>query len=177
MVEAAGRMFLCARCREPVVLCSRCDRGQRYCGQVCSRAARRDFQRDAGRRYQCGSAGRVKHVERSRRWRERQDEQRAARSEDSGPVTHHGLLQELTGAPGLSSDAKDRAVPTNHGATAQAQWLCPQCAAVLHPWVRQGFLHRRRDAVSRRLTRAGHSPPAAKGDGSPAGNALGGWGR
>lgn len=177
MVVAAGRMFLCARCREPVVLCSRCDRGQRYCGQVCSRAARKDFQRDAGRRYQSGSAGRVKHAERSRRWRERQEEQCAGGSEGSGTVTHHGLLQGLTGAPGLSSDTKDSAVPINPGATAQAQWLCPQCAAALQPWVRQGFLRRRRAATGRRLTRAGPSPPAAKGHGNPAGNTLGGWGR
>ena len=176
MVEV-GRMFLCARCRKPVVLCSRCDRGQRYCGQVCSMAARRDFQRDAGRRYQCGSAGGVKHAERSRRWRARQKEQCAADSEGSGSVTHHGVPQGLTEAPGLSSDTEDTAVPTSPRVTVQTQWLCPQCAAALQPWVRQGFLRQRRAAAGRRLTRAGPSPPAAKGHGIPAENTSGGWGR
>jgi len=32
----------CARCRAQVLLCSRCDRGQRYCSQACSFAARRE---------------------------------------------------------------------------------------------------------------------------------------
>lgn len=177
MVETGGRMFLCARCREAVVLCSRCDRGQRYCGQVCSRAARRDFQRDAGRRYQCGIAGRVKHAERSRRWRERQVQTCAVGPKGSSTVTHHGLPQELTGAPISSTDTKDGAVPTSPRATPHGQWLCPQCAAALQPWVRQGFLRRRRAAVGQQLTTAGQPPPAAKGRGKPAGTTLGGWGR
>lgn len=47
-----GRFFLCGRCRSQVTICRSCDRGQRYCGQDCARAARRESVREAERRYQ-----------------------------------------------------------------------------------------------------------------------------
>ena len=65
LTDDIGRMFLCARCRVQVVMCRRCDRGQFYRGLVCSRAARLERQRDAGRRYQCSVVGQAKHAERS----------------------------------------------------------------------------------------------------------------
>jgi hypothetical protein len=159
LVDAIGRMFLCARCRETVVLCSRCDRGQRYCDQVCSRAARRDFQRDAGRRYQDGSSGRAKHAERSRRWRARQQEQRAPRAEDADT----GLPQGPAEVPGLSSGTVDSSVLATPDTAVNAQWFCPHCAGAIQPWVRLRFLRRRRTVAARRLARAGPSPPPAQG--------------
>ena len=39
MVDAVGRMFLCAHCLEQIVLRGRCDRDRRYCDQICSSAA------------------------------------------------------------------------------------------------------------------------------------------
>jgi hypothetical protein len=88
---------VCARCRAQVLLCSRCDRGQRYCGLACSRAARQDSQREAARRYQGSRAGRMAHAERSRRWRQRCRERdtaaernrarRYARSGEKYPIT------------------------------------------------------------------------------------------
>ena len=35
-----ARLFVCARCRRQVLVCSRCDRGQRYCGARSPRAKR-----------------------------------------------------------------------------------------------------------------------------------------
>ena len=46
------RLFLCARCRSAVTICSHCDRGQRYCSADCSRLARSCAQRAAAKRYQ-----------------------------------------------------------------------------------------------------------------------------
>ena len=46
------RLFLCLRCRDQVVICSRCDRGQVYCGRECASEVRRSKQRKARRRYQ-----------------------------------------------------------------------------------------------------------------------------
>ena len=43
-----ARLFLCARCRCQVLICSRCDRGQQYCGARCSGLARRESLRGAG---------------------------------------------------------------------------------------------------------------------------------
>ncbi|WP_300328104.1 hypothetical protein, partial [Accumulibacter sp.] len=76
-MEATGRLFLCHHCRTQVVVCSRCDRGQIYCAE----AARRASLQAAGRRYQKSRNGRLKHAERTRRYRLRQQK-----------VTHQGSM-------------------------------------------------------------------------------------
>jgi hypothetical protein len=62
----AGRLFVCARCRVQVVLCSRCDRGNVYCSQVCARIQRQLSLRATGARYQSSPAGRFAHAVRAR---------------------------------------------------------------------------------------------------------------
>ena len=52
------RLFLCARGQRQVLICSRCDRGQRYCGAHCSGLARSESLRAAGCRYQQSRRGR-----------------------------------------------------------------------------------------------------------------------
>ena len=80
-----ARLFLCARCRRQVLICSRCDRGQHYCGARCSGLARRESLRGAGRRYQHSRRGRHCHAERQRRYRRRCREGACTHK-----VTHHG---------------------------------------------------------------------------------------
>lgn len=77
-----GRLFLCARCQAQVLVCSQCDRGQRYCNSGCADITRLSRQREAGNRYQQSRAGRHKHAERMHQWRKR----RAAATKI---VTHH----------------------------------------------------------------------------------------
>ena len=72
MRDLPARRFVCARCRAPVLVCSHCDRGQVYCAAGCSARARRQSQRDAGRRYQDSLPGRFHHAARTQRWRVRQ---------------------------------------------------------------------------------------------------------
>jgi hypothetical protein len=140
LIDTVGRLFLCARCREQVVLCRRCDRSQRYCGQACSDAVRQDCQRAAGQRYQRSDAGRAKHAERSRRWRLSQKEQQS-RSEPgihaSAPVQHHGPPGPIGNASGPPAIAER--CPASAAVTVPAQWHCPACARPLQPWVRLGF--------------------------------------
>ena len=69
--ESVSRLFLCARCRCQVVICSRCDRGQIYCGPGCAQEARRCNQRKARARYQASVRGREMHAQRSGRYRAR----------------------------------------------------------------------------------------------------------
>jgi hypothetical protein len=61
-----GRLFLCARCRMQVFICRRCDRGNCHC-RDCAQPARRDYVRQAGRRYQQSRRGRLAHAARARR--------------------------------------------------------------------------------------------------------------
>ena len=109
MGDEPARRFLCARCRAPTLVCSRCDRGQIYCATGCAAVARLQSQRDAGRRYQCSRPGRFMHAARTQRWRERQALLAVplAGSEMATPqsVTHQG-------SPSPGSDAVLVAVPT-----------------------------------------------------------------
>ena len=162
LIDTVGRLFLCARCREQVVLCRRCDRGQRYCGQECSDATRQDRQRAAGQRYQRSSAGRAKHAERSRRWRLSQTEQQSEPSIDSSAtVTHHGSPEPVGDAPEPLAISEPNSASAS--VTVPAQWHCPGCTRLLQPWVRQGFMRTRsrRAEVGRPLARAGPYSAAA----------------
>jgi hypothetical protein len=64
-------MFNCARCRRLVVICTRCDRGQRYCSAHCRQVQRRRSVREAGRRYQRTPYGARNNAARQKRWRTR----------------------------------------------------------------------------------------------------------
>lgn len=158
LAQACARIFLCARCRVQVVLCSRCDRGNRYCSVACSGASRRMGQREAARRYQRSPKGRTAHAARSRRWRDQQRALAPAACDDAG-VTHHGSPAAEVDAPLPSCQAQASTTPVS----ATAPKFCRRCARTLLPWVRQGFLRRRRTAAGAHLAGwpprpRGHSP-------------------
>jgi hypothetical protein len=154
-------MFLFARCREPVVLCSRCDRGNRYCGDECSTEARRAFGRDAGRRYQAGGIGRSMHAARSRRWRLQRKAKLVLPAEDESGVTHHGLTDEPVEPPRVPHTSVVLAVPSTGLDTAvQVLWrACPRCAVAVSPFVRQRFLRSHVAATGQRLPQPPVPPP------------------
>ena len=58
-------------CSGMFFVCSRCDRGQRYCSRECRTAARRQQQRAASGRYQRTEAGREAHRARQQSYRHR----------------------------------------------------------------------------------------------------------
>lgn len=140
-----ARLFLCARCQRQVLICSHCDRGRRYCAGVCSRIARGESLRAAGRRYQLTRRGRHCHAERQRRYRAR------CREGASGEkVTHHGSALPPCGAslsrhPLLIREAS-MSVSPEPATTAH----CHLCARPVSDFVRLGW---RRSPVHRR-TRA-----------------------
>jgi hypothetical protein len=125
-----------------VLLCSRCDRGQRYCGRVCSRAARRQSLCAAASRYQRSRGGRIAHAARSRRWRQRC----RARAHDEAAALDGGVINFVT-HQGSSAPALDAPLPLTDehaaavsGALASGVVRCRRCSVPLAPWVRQGFL-------------------------------------
>ena len=167
-MESVGRMFLCARCSERTVLCSRCDRGQIYCGQTCSIAARVEAQRAAGERYQSGDAGRIHHVERTRRWRLRQKDRCAPGETDTDPVTHQGSPVAPTAAPVLSSSLLPNVERLPAVDVAQTPWICAGCVTAMPAWVRHGFVNRGRARSRLRHARASPSTAEASVNPSPA---------
>lgn len=91
MLDKPARFFLCGRCTRQVVICSDCDRGNRYCARGCAGQTRRELQREAGVRYQDSRVGRVKHAWRTRCWRQRKAQQAQS-------VTHQGSKDEVPDA-------------------------------------------------------------------------------
>ena len=163
-VDPAGRLFLCARCRAQVVLCSRCDRGNRYCGSTCRRQARDAARRESANRYQCSYRGRLAHAARSRRWRQRH----ADRTQN---VTHQGSQPGTADAPlvAWTRDTTAGIVTARPADSAPAQNVgppdssrpcnpCRRCAAPLGLWVRQGFLRHSHRVVAAEARRHDHSP-------------------
>jgi hypothetical protein len=107
--DATGRLFLCARCRAQVLICSCCDRGNIYCEQDCAQRSRREAQREAGRRYQSTRQGRRKHAERARAYRARQQK-----------VTHQGSPRPPPDDVMRASAASTRKPQTPRAATISA---------------------------------------------------------
>ncbi len=81
------RLFNCLRCFLLTKVCTPCDRGQVYCAAECSHEARREKNREAGKRYQESDRGKLKHAARQVRYRMRSTECRRN-------VTHQGSAGE-----------------------------------------------------------------------------------
>lgn len=148
-------MFRCTRCRIEVRLCSRCDRGQRYCGEECSAPSRRDSCLEAGRRYQQTECGRRANAKRQKEWRNREIER-----QQNPTVTHQGsptlplvaeadlppqLLQEDLHVELLSSSSSRGHARANFSAIAAegTQHRCTSCGRVCSGFERFDFVRRR----------------------------------
>ena len=100
----SARLFVCARCRCQVLICSGCDRGQYYCTTGCAGVARRESLRRAGARYQRTRQGQHAHAARQQRYRERCRHKRR-----TDKVTHHrsgpyALSAPLLRIPSVTSE-------------------------------------------------------------------------
>ena len=152
-VDRPARLFLCAGCRIQVVLCSRCDRGNRYCSRTCWRQTHDLARREAACRYQRSRGGRLRHAARSQRWRQRT----ALRGADGHgihitdhadvdadarhKVTHQGSPPWVAAAPlaACTPDiASTTAAPSAEPPASPAVRHCRRCGAVQSEWLRQG---------------------------------------
>jgi hypothetical protein len=138
-----ARFFLCARCQAQVLICSACDRGQIYCAASCAGLARRERQRAAGQRYQTSHRGRVAHAMRARRHRARQ---KIVTHQGSPPAQPYDLLLASSAVTAGESPSPSPKVFTSPSA-GHCHWCGRRCS----PFVRHGFLRRRR--VPRTVTR------------------------
>ena len=125
-MEPSGRHYLCARCRTAVLICSLCDRGQRYCSGGCAQLARAHSMRLAGQRYQLSLSGRHKHAARQRGYRVRQTK-----------VTHQGS------PPQTPSDLLPTIPTLREEITSPLPWHCHFCGRLQVQFLRHVFLRRR----------------------------------
>ncbi len=129
MVLPSARLYTCVRCRCQVLICRRCDRGQRYCTRGCAREARQHRQREAAARYAASPHGRLQHAARERRYRARL----------RNKVTHHRSPAVPMGVSiacmqPLDTVSCPRLTPGH----------CHFCGGACNPRVRQGYLGRDR---------------------------------
>ena len=141
MPEASQRLYNCARCRQQVQICRRCDRGNLYCAGGCAALRRRESLRRAGRRYQLSFRGACRHAARQRAWRARQ----------TNKVTHQGspaaALAVTVSAPSIESPGElrhgDRVQVVARLLALQGRPSAPQCSfcrRALSLFTRLGFL-------------------------------------
>ena len=124
-MEPPARRYLCACCHPPVLICSHCDHGNRYC-EDCAPKQRRNCVRAAGKRYQASRRGRHSHAQRQRRWRAKR-----------AKVTHQG--SPPVGLPALLPP-EVTAIKVD---APQQPWQCHFCHSNCAELVRIGFLRRR----------------------------------
>jgi hypothetical protein len=159
-MDRSARLFLCARCRDQVLLCSHCDRGQQYCSRACASVSRRERRRETAERYQRSRGGQLKHAARSAKWRQRRRSLRQARAGmDIDKVTHQGCPNvradaSLQACHTLSADedpshndsaTTDSHTPANDTAMSagpvESPRVCRRCGHPLRLHVRQGYRH------------------------------------
>ena len=134
-MKHAPRLFQCALCHTQSRVCSKCDRGQIYCGTVCAVFARKKSMKLAGMRYQKTFNGKRNHAARQGRYRMRQSE----------IVTHQGSPPMPQHAPMNSLEKKSK--KTENGQKKPALIWC-FCKKPVSDWIRNDFLRRRRSLAS-----------------------------
>jgi len=130
---------LCRRCRLLTGICSRCDRGNIYCGKACSAAARKASQRRSAERYQKSERGRALHAARQQRYLERRE----------AKMTHHGSPTSLVAtAFRMSRTLTVRTQGADDATTttlvpSSTPLCCAVCRRPLPPFARTDFRRRR----------------------------------
>jgi hypothetical protein len=142
------RRFFCASasCRAEVFICTSCDRNQRYCAGGCARTARTRSVAESKHRYASSIRGRLKHAERSQRYR---DQRKSVTDHSSLSAADHDVLDTSAASAAITpscdeetattpvTDASAIAVPTTEGMS------CSFCRRRCGPWIRHAPLRRR----------------------------------
>lgn len=131
-MQNTARLYFCQRCHVQVVICSRCDRGQRYCGSTCARNARAISCKRSARKYQSNRKGRFNNAARQKRYRQRLKQK----------VTHHGSLTHVP--RDLLNSKPERSQNTQKPTSIIGDTLfCCHCGSACQPFLRQDFLQSR----------------------------------
>jgi len=131
VLEDDYRLFNCQRCQHQARICRRCDHGNVYCSDSCSRLGRRECVRSAGARYQRTRRGACLHADRQRLWRQRQRQE----------VTHHRFPAEPPPAK-VATEANREIDDDVDERRAHDIVRCDFCRRVLAPFARLGPVRR-----------------------------------
>jgi hypothetical protein len=126
------RLFNCALCFAQVRLCTACDRGNIYCGQICADLARRRSRAEAARRYQRSFQGALNHANRQATYRVRVAEE----------VTHQGSVADGSSAIVIIEGNKGFTEAATSEPEKEKRDRCSGCGALCGPFARPDFIGR-----------------------------------
>ena len=127
-MQTSSRLYNCLRCHALVIICHRCDRGNRYCTKACSKLARRASLNRATKKYQQSRAGRFNNAARQKRFREQKKQKITHQS--SQTISLSAVLKQQ---PKI---LKSVTYPLKHTTVV----YCHHCKAVCNPFLRHDFL-------------------------------------
>ena len=128
-MPVSSRLYHCCHCPAQVIICTRCDRGQRYCAGDCRHKARSESVKRATKKYQLTRMGRFKNAARQHRFRQRQ-QQKVTHQGSSAKRLHDLLKTRLT-------EIKKTQKPSLPDVTCH----CHFCGVDCDHFLRQDFLH------------------------------------
>lgn len=123
------RLYNCGFCGDQVLICSKCDRGNRYCSVLCRQGARRKTMRLSSGRFQKTFRGRKRHAKRQHQYRR------------SKKVTHHSSITQKT-----VLDLRTNSCVASVG-------KCSHCGRSTSIFIRYEFLGRRITRRDRKISR------------------------
>lgn len=126
-MKPSSRLYYCALCHSQCLICSSCDRGQIYCGYQCAQFSRTKSKREAEKRYQNTSRGRMNHALRQARYRNRL--LKKVTDHTSTPLALSALIKSV------KNKTKNTSVKPSY-----PLFSCCYCHEPVSPWVRHGFL-------------------------------------
>jgi len=124
-----ARLYHCACCHEPVIICSTCDRSHIYCS-ACSQFARSQSRRRASKKYQSSRKGRVNNAQRQHRYRQRQRQK----------VTHQGSILNIANVLLPTQENRPNRVSHKRLIGRKTHTQCHFCHGECEPFLRQRFI-------------------------------------
>ena len=124
----SSRLFNCQRCHKQVIICTQCDRGNRYCPDGCAEKARADSLKRAAIKYQQSRQGKHNNALSQKRHRARQKEK--VTHQGSAPIRRYVVLRTEPVSPSIGQNK----VPST------AKLHCHFCGCACQPYLRAHFL-------------------------------------
>jgi len=131
-MQSSARLYFCCRCQAQVIICSRCDRGHRYCAKACADTARSISLNRACKKYQSTRVGRFNNAARQQRYRQRK--RQIVTHQGSPSIATHDVLKTRFNWP-ENAQKQDQ----NRSGV-----CCHHCGAVCELFLRQDYLQQSR---------------------------------
>ena len=138
-MPVSSRLYHCCRCHVQVIICSGCDRGQRYCPGACRYLARAESSKRAAKKYLSTRTGRFNNAARQQRFR----------MQIKQKVTHQGSTPDTPDDLLPIDPDNDQRCHSVEKAPLEAGIYCHFCHRACDPFLRNRFLrppirHRRK---------------------------------